>query len=259
MTTPLPDPSLTFVGARHEVLEAALRLSRARDAVAARYAVTEGDDHGQVVARGEQLFDYVMAASFGWRELLATRTASPNGSAGIVTGLRNNRRILDTGTRMESIFADHGFDDDLPEMLSGQPSESRLGFVPFEMKILDGRKVMLEGPQVGDERSLMIVGHPAVVGAAHDYWEAAKRAARPSAEVAERGPSALAQFSVRQRAVIALLSRDVADDKAAELLGISVRTLRSEVAAVKDRLGVDSRFAAGMALGRLRAQDQGRA
>ncbi|MCH1867549.1 hypothetical protein [Nocardioides sp. CFH 31398] len=253
--TPSSDPPSPGPGLHDEVLEAALRLSRARDAFAARYAATEGDDHGRVVARGEQLFDYVMAASFGWRELLATRTASPSGAAGILAGLRNNRRIIDTGTRMESVFADHGFGDDLPELLGGQPSESRLGFVPFEMKILDQHKVMLEGPQVGDERSLMIVEHPAVLAAARAYWQAARRAARPAAEVAERGPAALAQFSARQRAVIALLTRDVADDRAAELLGISVRTLRAEVAAVKDRLGVGSRFAAGVALGRLRAQD----
>lgn len=233
-------------------METALRLSRLRDAVAVRYAATEGDDHGEVVARGPDLVDHVMAASRGWRDLVATRTASPQSSAGMVRALQNNRRILGDGTRMRSVFADHGFDDDLPDLLSGHTADYRLGLVPFEMKIFDQRRVMLEGPVVDGGRSVMVVSHPAVLSAAQAYWAAAQQASDAAADVAERGAGALSRFSTRQRAVIALLSRDVADDPAADLLGISVRTLRAEVAAVKERLGVETRFAAGMALGRLR-------
>lgn len=235
-------------------METALRLSRLRDAVAVRYAAAEGDDHGEVVARGPDLADHVMAASRGWRDLVATRTASPLSAAGMVRALQNNQRILGDGTRMRSVFADHGFDEDLPDLLSGQAADYRMGLVPFEMKILDQRRVMLEGPVVDGGRSVMVVSHPAVLSAALAYWAAARQASEAAADVADRGAAALSRFSTRQRAVIALLSRDVADDPAADLLGISVRTLRADVAAVKERLGVDTRFAAGMALGRLRAE-----
>ncbi|WP_299057999.1 hypothetical protein [uncultured Nocardioides sp.] len=239
---------------QQRVVEAALRLSRARDAVALRYAVSEGDDHGRVVARGPDLLDHVMEASRGWRDLVATRTAGPLSSAGMVRALQNNQRILGDGTRMQSVFADHGFDDDLPDLLSGHSTHYRMGLVPFEMKILDQRTVMLEGPTVDHGRSVMLVSHPAVLSAALAYWSAVRRASDPAVAVAERGAGPLSVFSARQRAVVALLGRGVADDPAADLLGISVRTLRAEVAAVKDLLGVDTRFAAGVALGRLHAE-----
>lgn len=247
-----PDRPLPLPRAHQRVVETGLTLELLGRSVAARYGRTEGDDHGRVVARGEGLRDYVMAAALTWRALLSTRTAGPLESQELVRALENNRRVVDGGTLMQSVFADHGFDDDVPDLLGTQDFPYEMAFVTVQMKIVDHYQVMLEGPLVDGERSVMLVEHPAVLRAATEYWRAVRATARPAEVVAASSPG-LAAFTPRQRAVVALLSRDVADERAAELLGISVRTLRSEVAAVKDRLGVGTRFAAGVALGRLRA------
>jgi DNA-binding NarL/FixJ family response regulator len=71
------------------------------------------------------------------------------------------------------------------------------------------------------------------------HWEAA--AALPAAP----GPPAAA-LSTRQREIGELLSCGHTDESVARRLGVSVRTVRAEVAALRDALGAVSRFQAGV-------------
>jgi DNA-binding NarL/FixJ family response regulator len=52
----------------------------------------------------------------------------------------------------------------------------------------------------------------------------------------------------RQGQVVALMASGANDDAIAAALGVSVRTVRSDVAGILDALGVQSRFAAGVRL-----------
>jgi DNA-binding NarL/FixJ family response regulator len=54
------------------------------------------------------------------------------------------------------------------------------------------------------------------------------------------------RLSSRQRHIIDLMSRDLSDERIAEKLGISVRTVRYDICAIMSALGVRSRFAAGL-------------
>ncbi|WP_018352501.1 helix-turn-helix transcriptional regulator [Longispora albida] len=58
------------------------------------------------------------------------------------------------------------------------------------------------------------------------------------------------ELTERERALIVLLGRGHTDDTAARQLGVSPRTVSSTLRGLMDRIGVDSRFALGLALGR---------
>jgi DNA-binding NarL/FixJ family response regulator len=57
-------------------------------------------------------------------------------------------------------------------------------------------------------------------------------------------------LTVRQRRIIALLDSGAGDDQVARTLGVAVRTVRKDVAALMQRFGVNSRFALGSAIAR---------
>ena len=73
----------------------------------------------------------------------------------------------------------------------------------------------------------------------------------PSSHPASRStpePARTPTLTSRQQQVVALLLSDLADEAVAASLGVSVRTVRSDVAAILAALGVKSRFAAGARL-----------
>lgn len=61
----------------------------------------------------------------------------------------------------------------------------------------------------------------------------------------------LVDFSVRQRQVVRYLSDGATDAEIAERIGVTERTVRTEVAAVRDLLGVRTRFQMGAAYAHL--------
>ena len=62
------------------------------------------------------------------------------------------------------------------------------------------------------------------------------------------GVSTLGDLTPRQRQVVALMATGTGDEAIAASLGVSVRTVRSDIAALLDVLGVKTRFAAGVRL-----------
>jgi len=90
----------------------------------------------------------------------------------------------------------------------------------------------------------MKVTSPAGLEAAWRFWTAALANTVP----VERVASGADELSQRQRQIVALMAADVADDGIAAALGVSVRTVRSDIAGVLSLLGVRSRFAAGARL-----------
>jgi DNA-binding CsgD family transcriptional regulator len=114
---------------------------------------------------------------------------------------------------------------------------------PVQMKIVDRRFVILQGPAIGDEPTVMAVSEPVCLAAAWKYWHRVVDSAYPVAEEPIiDGP----RLSSRQRQVMALLAKDANDETIASTLGVSVRTVRSDIAEVMRILGVRSRFAAGI-------------
>jgi DNA-binding NarL/FixJ family response regulator len=113
------------------------------------------------------------------------------------------------------------------------------------MNLVDRRFLLLHGPFFDGEPSLMEVSAPECLDAAWRYWNAAVASSYPANED-EAGELDSLSITPRQRQVAALLAVDTRDEAIAETLGVSVRTVRSDVAHLMEALGVRSRFAAGV-------------
>ena len=96
----------------------------------------------------------------------------------------------------------------------------------------------------GLRRNFSAVSSGRCLDAAWRYWEAAINASFPAGD----RMNTLGDLTPRQRQVVALMSTGLGDEAIAETLGVSVRTVRSDVAVLLDALGVRTRFAAGVRL-----------
>jgi DNA-binding CsgD family transcriptional regulator len=79
----------------------------------------------------------------------------------------------------------------------------------------------------------------AMVGYFEDIWHAA-------APLTSDGPVTLNRFTVRQQRILELLAQGMTDDMVSRELKVSTRSVRSEVAIIRDVLGASSRFEAGL-------------
>jgi DNA-binding CsgD family transcriptional regulator len=229
--------------ARQAVLDAAAVLQVRRSELAA--AAARGKVPGVVVVgHGIQGVNrWMEEASAGWGELLSVRPAATTTQLSI--SLPQNRALLAGGLRMVSIFDADGIERDARLLVAGEQTGTYLfGVAPVQMKIVDRRSVLLQGPVVDDEPTVMAVSSTPCLEAAWRYWEAAIASSFPAGD----GVATLGDLTPRQRQVVALLASGVGDEAIATSLGVSVRTIRSDVAGLLDLLGVRSRFAAAVRL-----------
>jgi DNA-binding CsgD family transcriptional regulator len=230
------------VEAQQTVLDAAAHLQVRRSEAAAQAARGELVD-GEIVAVGGGAVQEWLRQNLGSsQENLSVR---PTGSLSqLRASLPYNRAFVEAGLRMVSVFDYFGLDTDARLLLANETVGDYLfGRAPVQMKIIDRRYVLLDGPSVDGVMSVMAVRSTACMDAAWRYWDAVVASAVPVEDV---GISDLGSLTPRQRQVVALLASDLGDDAIAASLGVSVRTVRSEVAAILAALGVKSRFAAGV-------------
>lgn len=236
-------PSTRLTPELHQAaLDAAAHLQVRRSeaaALAARGALTEGELVGVGMSAVQE---WLTTESEGWRELLSVRPSAS--AAQLRASLPTNRRRLREGVRMVSTFDYHGLDTDARLLLANEPVGDYL-FVraPVQMKIVDRRLVLLDGPVIEGAPSLMAIHAGPCLQAAWHYWDAVVASAVPAEDV---GGAGLGALTPRQRQVVALLASDLGDDAIAASLGLSVRTVRADIAAILTFLGVKSRFAAGV-------------
>lgn len=224
------------------VLDAAALLQVRRSEAA---ALAERDElaDGQIVAVGMvAAHDWLHNEDNNWRENLSVRPTAT--VTQLRAGLPVNRARVAAGLRMVSVFDYTGLDSVARLLLAHEPLGDYLfGRAPVQMKIIDRRFVILDGPIIDGGMSLMTIHQGPCLEAAWRYWDAVVASCVPPEEVA--GPTT---FSPRQRQVVALLMSDLGDDAIAASIGVSVRTVRSDIAAILKAVGVKSRFAAGARL-----------
>lgn len=129
-------------------------------------------------------------------------------------------------------------------MAEEHPAGHLFGIVPMDAWIVDDRRVVLDGPQIRGRWSIMMVADPVCVSAAIAYRETVTASAYPCA--AER--AALTSLTPRQHRIAALLMSTSSDKEIAEALGLGLRTVGTEIAAILDSCGAPNRFAAGARL-----------
>ncbi|WP_395656849.1 response regulator transcription factor [Nocardioides sp.] len=227
---------------RQRVLDAAARLQLHRSELAA--AVARGEQSALLVARGADGVNRWMFAEIPqWRELHSIRPAAT--ATQLRVSLPTNRAHVARGLKMVSIFAADGLDVEARLLLAHEEKgEYLLSVAPVQMKIVDRKSVLLDGPMLGDEVTILRVTAPPVLEAAWRYWDAAVACALPP----DDGLGRFGEITPRQHQVVALLANGANDDAIAAALDVSVRTVRSDVAAILDALNVRTRFAAGMRL-----------
>lgn len=240
MTMPvLPVTPRPFsVDQQQAVLDAAAHLQACRREWAQR--LSSGPcDGGRIIAQGD-LDAGLYAESSRWRLLLSATCTM--GVPFLRASLPHQRSLVAEGLRSMTLIDHDRAGEELRDVLRSEADPSyRLSFVPLQMKIVDGREALLQGPTVGGEPTLMAVREPRVVGAAWAYWRALMTASVPLPPVPERPDRAV--LTPRQQRIVTLLRQDLTDEAVARHLGCSVRTVRADVAQIMDRVGAHSRFA----------------
>jgi DNA-binding NarL/FixJ family response regulator len=104
--------------------------------------------------------------------------------------------------------------------------------------------VLLEGPIIDGQPTVMLTADLPCLTAADAYWRAVLDTSFACSQAPERIPG----LSDRQCQVLALLTAELSDEQVAASLGVSVRTVRGEIARAMAELGVRSRFSLGRAV-----------
>jgi DNA-binding CsgD family transcriptional regulator len=123
--------------------------------------------------------------------------------------------------------------------------------LPLKLALFDRRTALVPLTQ-GDAGSTvdsgLVVHHSALLDALvvlfEIYWQ------RGTAVSPDGQPSGARQDAAPAGAVLTLLAGGLKDEVIASELGVSAHTVRRRIAAIMERLGVTTRFQAGLALGR---------
>lgn len=222
-----------------------LQLVRARycDDVTAGRPVTDGElVTGGLGAMRQRLDDLYAGAE----ELLAVSTFTGSLDDYRATH-RNNRAVVERGVRMLSLFHWGSLDPGVADLIArAEDMPYYAAFGPIQMKVLDRATVVVEGPTVAGERSLLLMRSAEAVAAGMRFI----RAVRSSAIRAGATRRSVSGLTDRQELVASLLAGGLQDREIAETLDVSTRTVRSDVADLMRILGSPTRFSAGIRLAR---------
>lgn len=178
------------------------------------------------------------------RELLAVTLGTYTDLAAFLPSHHLNKEFRDKGLKMLSIY-DYAATASTPFMVRFLAETDEVpylfGYGPVQLKVIDRREVIMEGPSDDGARALLCASDHGLVEAALAYVNAVRATAVPA-----RSFSRGLALTSRQHAVAGLLATGQTDEKIADVLGVSVRTVRSEIAQLFKVLGATSRFAAGL-------------
>lgn len=232
-----------FESDRQAVLDAAAVLQLRRSEIANALAGGRTHEAEIVVAYPRDRGQTTLGDQQPWRDLLSVRPSVTVGE--LRSSLPRTRGLIQRGLQMVSVYDADGISPGARTLLAGETLGTYLVSVaPVQMKIVNRSQVLLQGPAQGETATVMTVRSRPCVDAAWRYWEAVRAAAFPVAD----SVALIADLTMRQRQVISLMANGVGDDAIASALGVSVRTVRADIAGILDHLGVQSRFAAGVRL-----------
>jgi DNA-binding CsgD family transcriptional regulator len=156
--------------------------------------------------------------------------------------------------RCRSIYAVSAMDDPMGRRIiqacvEGGEQARLLPEVPMKMKLADHTTAMLPLTPAGTAGAL-VVRAPVIIAALRDYFELLWERATPLGPSRVRRPESRAPgggLTPTQQTVLRLMAEGHHDDGIASRAGISTTSVRRHIKAIMDKLGVNSRFAAGAA------------
>lgn len=247
-----PSPNLP-IRDRQRILDAALPLLLIR---ARLCADRRGSQHGVEVERfstAGHAQDRVADLCRVPDELLAVTQLAGLDHATYPEIMQRNEAAVQRGQRMASLFDITGAPLATAEtLLNARHMPYYFGFGPVRLKVFDQRTVLVDGPPDIETPSIMLISRPDAVAAALGYIKVVKSYSVAVGDL-RRDPVELTQ---RQHAIARLLAQGAGDSEISRTLSVSVRTVRAEVAAFSEALGVGTRFAAGVQYGVLLCTSQ---
>jgi DNA-binding CsgD family transcriptional regulator len=156
--------------------------------------------------------------------------------------------------RCRSIYAASAMDDPVARRFVQACAEAGeqarlLPEVPMKMKLADHTTAMLPLTPAGTAGAL-VVRAPVIIAALRDYFELLWDRATPVGPSRPRRPESRAPgngLTPTQQTVLRLMAEGHHDEAIATRAGISTTSVRRHIKAIMDKLGVNSRFAAGAA------------
>jgi len=116
--------------------------------------------------------------------------------------------------------------------------------IGMKMKLADEAVALLPLTPTGMSGALL-VRSPVIVGALREYFEMLWERAVPFGSPDGKAPSS--PLTPTQATVLRLLAQGLPDEVIARRMDLSVNTVRRHITAIREALGVDTRFAAGAA------------
>ncbi|WP_433891568.1 LuxR C-terminal-related transcriptional regulator [Streptomyces sp. CA-111067] len=118
---------------------------------------------------------------------------------------------------------------------------------PYDLLIVDGLVACIPGDPEHPGEAMLVIRGSALLRSYRSLYEDFWQRGLPLAE-AESLAAGGAAAVVQERAVVRLMASGLSDDQIARKLAVHRRTIQRSVAKLMDRLGVSSRFEAGLRL-----------
>lgn len=203
----------------------------------------EGEDYRMLTLRPADVREAVLDMCERARRLQSVTTWVDGASTLTANDAQNRALVVRTGIDMTSYWDAGTLTPEMIRLLADSDLNYHVGYGPHQMKMFDQRDVLVPGLEIGDDRHLLVLRGVPAVRAAMGYLAAVRRSSVPAAALTDPGEVGL---TPRQHDVARLLADGLRDVDAAASLGVSVRTFRTEVARLLDRMGCETRFAAGV-------------
>ncbi|MDH6707976.1 DNA-binding CsgD family transcriptional regulator/sugar-specific transcriptional regulator TrmB [Kitasatospora sp. MAA19] len=182
-------------------------------------------------------------------EVLAVTPGGAQSAASLAASRPLDEDALLRGVRLRTIYQDSVHDD--PETLGyarwmvGLGGEVRTAPVlPPRMLVFDRSTAVVPIDPENTRAGALCTREPGIVASLIALFEQTWETAVPIAD--DRAAGEETGLSAGERELLRLLSTGLTDDAAAKRLGVSVRTVRRQMAALMERLEAASRFEAGL-------------
>lgn len=252
-----PEAGLAALLSRQEA-EASRRqaeLEHSRGAMAgliAEYARANGQSHASGVEMLTTLEDVrdrlEQLAADAMAEVLSFAPGGPQPAAVMEASRALDQQSLQRGVRMRTVYLDSVRNDQATVQYAQWLNElggtvRTVPALPLRMIIADSAVAVVPLDPEAPGKGAVLLRSPGVLAALRALFEQVWETAKPLGEESQRDASGLTD---QERQLLRLLADGLTDERAAQRLGVSLRTVRRMMSTLMTRMDSRSRFQAGI-------------